>query len=57
MRRRRFFVTLVAGAVGMAGLRHLRFFRRIIRAPEKPKVTVSINPLAVPREKRGGENG
>ncbi len=57
MKRRRFFFTLVASAAGMVGLRHLRLLPRTFRPPEEPKVTVSINPLAVPREKGEERNG
>lgn len=57
MKRRRFFITLVAGAAGMVGLRHLRFLTRTVRPPQDPKVTVSINPLAVPRDKAEERNG
>lgn len=57
MRRRRFFVTLAAGAAGIVGLRHFRILPRMVLPPDKPKVKVSINPLAVPREKNGGRNG
>lgn len=58
MKRRHFFASLAAGAAGIAALPLLRFFRKPPGGEEtKRKVTVTINPLAVPREQNGRPNG
>lgn len=56
MLRRHFFATLAAGAAGlMTGLPLIhRFFRKDMPgATSESSITVKINPLAVPREKKG----
>ncbi len=57
MKRRRFFVTLAAAAAGFVSLRHFRIFPRTIPPPGQKKVTVTLNPLAVPRDKNRRRNG
>ncbi len=57
MKRRQFFASLAASAAGILGLRYLRIFHRSNPPEEAPKVTVSINPLAVPRDKNRRRNG
>ncbi len=58
MRRKKFFAMIGLGAVGLLITRSLpgfSFFAKIKNRNAK-KVTVKINPLAVSRERSGGNN-
>jgi hypothetical protein len=55
MKRRVFFASLVAGAAALlAGLPILRTLLRKWGRAEGKSIVVTINPLAVPRGRKGG---
>ena len=57
IKRRSFFTSLIAGTAGVfAGIPLLRSIVRHLPASEQRtgKIVVTINPLAVPRSRKGG---
>jgi hypothetical protein len=56
MERKRFFITIGAGFLGLAIFRSMPFYSLLTRKDDDKKIKISPNPLAVSRKKIGDKN-
>lgn len=56
MERKKFFISIGAGFLGLAILRVIPFYSLLTKRNDDAKIKISPNPLAVSRKKIGEKN-